>query len=146
MLNHVIPQLDMVFHPPFDRPYTTTAIGDGGNEMGLGALHEQIKTAVPKGGLIASSTTADFVIPAGISNWAGYAMAATLSLLAEKPLLPPVGTEKEVVSAMVMAGAVDGCTKLQEVSVDGVDFNLYLHVIQQISQVVDCFQTHQKEI
>lgn len=137
MLNHIIPQFDMMFHPPFDRSYVTTAIGDGGNEMGLGALHEQIKLSVPQGDLIASSTIADYVIPAGISNWAGYAMAATLSLLAEKPLLPPAGTEKEVVTAMVMAGAVDGCTKLQEVSVDGIDFNEYIHVIQQISQIVD---------
>ncbi len=138
-LNHVIPQLDIFFEPPFNRQYATTGIGDGGNEMGLGGLHEKISSAIPKGNLIASATKADYVIPAGISNWAGYAVAATLSLLAGKPLLPPFDTERAVVAAMVKAGAVDGCTKIQEMSVDGIDFNLYLQVIDRITQIVETY-------
>ncbi len=142
MLNHVIPQLDIMFHPPFERLYGTTAIGDGGNEMGLGSFYDEIKVSVPMGSLIATTTAADYVIPAGISNWGGYAMAAALSLLSGKPLLPPAGTEKEVVTAMIDAGAVDGSTKLREVSVDGIDFNLYIHVIEQISHIVNSVLHH----
>ncbi len=136
-LNHVVPQLDMMFHPPFERSYITTAVGDGGNEMGLGSFYDEITQSVPLGELIATTTTADYAIPAGISNWGGYAMAAALSLLSGEYLLPPMGTEKEVVTAMIDVGAVDGCTKRSEVSVDGIDFDLYIHVIQQISQIVD---------
>ena len=136
-LDHVIPQLDIMFDTSSEQVYTTTAIGDGGNEMGLGSFHDKIAASVPMGQLIATITPADYVIPAGISNWGGYAVAGVLSILSGRSLLPAAGTEKEVVNTMVDAGAVDGCIKQRVVSVDGIDFDLYLDVIQQIYQVVN---------
>ena len=136
-LDHVIPQLDMMLDPPFERCYSTTAIGDGGNEMGLGSFYDKIAASVPLGRLIATTTPADYVIPAGISNWGGYAVAGVLSILSGKSLFPPEGTERKVVTTMVDAGGVDGCIKQGIVSVDGIDFDLYLSVVQQISQMVN---------
>ena len=136
-LDHVIPQLDLLFDPPCDRPYVTTAIGDGGNEMGMGKVYDFIRCHVHLGKKIGCVTKADYVIPAGISNWAGYGLAAALSLLSRQNLLPPPGTERNVLEKMVQAGAVDGCTKKREVSVDGVPLDIYLNVIEDIIRIVN---------
>jgi hypothetical protein len=135
-LDHVIPQLDLLFDPPVDRPYVTTAIGDGGNEMGMGKVYDFIRSHVHLGKTIGCVTKADYVIPAGISNWAGYGLAAALSLLSRQKLLPPGGTERNVLEKMVQAGAVDGCTKKREVSVDGIPLHIYLNVIDDIFRIV----------
>ncbi|MDW7671315.1 MAG: DUF4392 domain-containing protein [Bacillota bacterium] len=135
-LDHVIPQLDLLFDPPGDRSYVTTAVGDGGNEMGMGKVYDFIKHHVHLGKTIGCVTKADYVIPAGISNWAAYGLSAALSLLSRQNLLPLPGTEKCVLEKMVQAGAVDGCTKKREVSVDGVTLDLYLGVIDEITSLV----------
>ncbi|XP_061097240.1 D-glutamate cyclase, mitochondrial [Conger conger] len=60
---------------------TTTGIGDGGNELGMGKVKEAVRTHMPNGGLVACDVAADFAITAGVSNWGGYAVAYSLYLL-----------------------------------------------------------------
>lgn len=57
---------------------STIAIGDGGNELGMGKVHEQVVKHIPHGDTIASTTPADFVIASGVSNWAGHALSLAL--------------------------------------------------------------------
>ena len=63
-------------------PWIRIAIGDGGNEVGMGALpRELIAGAVPNGDRIACVTPADHLIVCGVSNWGAYGLLAALSLL-----------------------------------------------------------------
>lgn len=132
MLDDLIPGADRLLDPPEPRNFTTLAVGDGGNELGLGNLRAQLGGQINHGELIFSATAADHVVPAGISNWGGYALAGALSLLSGKPLLRSPAHEHRVVEAMVAAGAVDGCTRQRTLSVDGLPWDDYASTLQDI--------------
>ena len=130
ILDDLVPATDRLLAPqPACR---TIAIGDGGNELGLGSLRDSIKSQVAHGELIFCTTPADYVIPAGISNWGAYALVAALSLLAGRLLLRPPEHEHAVLQALVAAGAVDGCTRETTLSVDGLGWEDYAKVLAEI--------------
>ena len=131
-LDDLVASADRLFVPRPDRNYATLAIGDGGNELGLGGLRDELSSRVPHGDLIFSATTADHVIAAGISNWGAYALTAALSLLSGQQLIHPPNHERLVLEAMVNAGAVDGCTKQRELSVDGLMWNDYARTLDDM--------------
>ena len=68
------------------------AIGDLGNEIGMGSIHETLEAYIPYaakntcrcgcGGGIAVRTKADNIITATVSDWGCYAMFAALAFLA----------------------------------------------------------------
>ncbi len=131
-LDDLIPGADRLLAPPTPREFTTLAIGDGGNELGLGDLRAQLAERITHGELIFCATAADHVVPAGISNWGGYALAAALSLLSGRLLLRSPEHERRVVEAMVAAGAVDGCTRQRTLSVDGLPWDDYANTLEDI--------------
>jgi len=65
------------------RPWVTIGIGDGGNEIGMGALPAEIVAAdIPNGALVAASVSADHLIVAGVSTWGGYGLLSAMALAA----------------------------------------------------------------
>ncbi len=128
-LDDLVPKADRFLLSDFQCPYRTIAVGDGGNELGFGGLRAALKDKVAHGELIFCSTPADYVIPAGVSNWGAYALVAALSLLAGKCLLRSPEHEHAVLEALCIAGAVDGCTKKNEISVDGLGWDDYASTI-----------------
>lgn len=72
------------------------------------------------------------MIAAGISNWGGSALAAALSLQSGRPLLRTPEHELSVLRAIVAVGAVDGCTKKNALSVDGLAWNDYAQTLADI--------------
>jgi len=64
----------------------TIGIGDGGNELGMGKVHDKVVESVPFGKSIASSTSCDYLITCGVSNWGGFAVAAGLCILSSCPI------------------------------------------------------------
>ena len=132
MLDDLVASADRLLSPPGARAYATLAIGDGGNELGLGGLRERLRGQINRGELIFSATPADHVIPAGISNWGAYALSAALAVLSGRPLLQPAAHERAVLEAMIGAGAVDGCTRQRELSVDGLAWGDYAGTLEDI--------------
>lgn len=132
MLDDLVASADRLFAPPRPRGYTTMAIGDGGNELGLGCLRHEFSQRINHGELIFSVAAADHVIAAGISNWGAYALAAALSLVSGQLLIRPPDHERAVLDAIVRAGAVDGCTKRCELSVDGLTWDDYVRTLEDI--------------
>lgn len=107
-------KLDYLFHDH----ETTVGIGDGGNEIGMGNVAEQIPSidTLPDDPAI---TRVNKLIIASVSNWGGYGLIAALSLLVGRNLLPSVQEEEEVIRGMVNEGAVDGISAQQICAVDG---------------------------
>jgi hypothetical protein len=67
--------------PEWERPWITIGIGDGGNEIGMSVLPEEIvRDDIPNGPLIASTTPADHLIVAGVSNWGGWGLLVAMAL------------------------------------------------------------------
>ncbi|MBV9200145.1 MAG: DUF4392 domain-containing protein, partial [Alphaproteobacteria bacterium] len=61
-------------------PWETIAIGDGGNEIGMGSLpRELIAQHVDHGEIIACTTPARHLIVAGVSNWGAYGLLGALA-------------------------------------------------------------------
>ena len=80
--------------------------------------------------------SADWNIVAGTSNWGAYALAAAVALLRGNPAaIAPFDSRQRraVVEHMVLHGpAVDGVTRRQEPTVDGLPFLTYLQPWQAI--------------
>lgn len=58
-----------------------TCVGDGGNEVGMAKVLDQVVRHIPHGDKIASVVSCDYLISAGVSNWGAYALATSLFAL-----------------------------------------------------------------
>lgn len=120
----------------------TTAIGDGGNELGMGKVYEKVKKFINHGEKIACSVAADYVIVVGVSNWGGLAISACLFKLSnEKDLfkfLYSVEDEVKLLDYIVKNGSIDGITGKQELSVDGFGYyDLHSKILEEIIKLVN---------
>jgi hypothetical protein len=136
ILDDIAPPADELFPAAAMRCWATAAIGDGGNELGMGSLKKACVAAVPLGERIFCAAAADYPIVSGISNWGAYALAGALSILIGRPLIASVATELAVLRAVCDAGAVDGCTGERSFSVDGLPAEAYGKVLREMYDIV----------
>lgn len=115
-----------------ERGITTISIGDGGNEIGMGALAETIEKYVPHGEAICAREVADIALISGVSNWWGWGVSALLSRMYGINLLPSDDMERGMLHEMVLAGSVDGCTKKPEETVDNLPMEVHLEVLSNV--------------
>jgi D-glutamate cyclase len=118
------------------------AVGDGGNEMGMGKLPSALIAAeVPNGASIASVTSCDHLIVAGVSNWGAYGLMTALAVLRpdwHDTMLAVMTAERElaVTTAIVeRAGAVDGVTARSEATVDGFGPEIHGALIEKLRSI-----------
>lgn len=135
-LGDLIPDTDVLFNIASRRGIKTIAIGDGGNEVGMGKVKDSIRRYVPLGEKISATYSADLLVIAGVSNWGAHGLSAGLSILSNKHLLYDVDMEKMLLKTMIDSGAVDGCTKRNEMSVDGLDLSYNLNILDEIRKVM----------
>lgn len=124
--------------------WTTIGIGDGGNEVGMGALTpQQVAAAVPHGEQIRCAVACDHLIVAGVSNWGAIALAAAVALLLAGTLDLAVAEQLApdrhltVLRAAVAGGAVDGVRGRPSETVDGVGADVDRKVIHRILASTD---------
>lgn len=107
----------------------TIGIGDGGNEVGFGAMREQIRDVLPLRGRslaghpsgVVTAISTDITVSASVSNWGAYAIVAALAVvLRRKDILHDSATEHELTAIAVAAGARDGATSTQALVTDGI--------------------------
>ena len=115
------------FCPRLDRLFSmaktpTFAIGDGGNEIGMGNFAEFLKAEL---GIFPAQTSCDYPIIASVSNWGAYGFLACLELVTKKNILLPTFDEvKTYLSHIVSRGATDGISGRNEMSVDGKGYHV----------------------
>ncbi len=126
----------------FNLPAESIGIGDRGNEIGAGKIPwEVFKESFPthREAVFCSRVKTDYLISCGISNWGGYALLAGVALALGRPEILKKVTHKQearVLEYLVRHGpAVDGITRKQEHSVDGVGFDDYMEVIERIKEI-----------
>ena len=135
--------IDDVFEAATARGVPTTAVGDGGNELGMRKVHEQVRRYIPHGPTIASAVAVQHLIAAGVSNWGAYALAAAVCLEMDMPTLAlealQVEAQRAVLSDLMALGVRDGCSRELALSVDGMQFDdehtAILRSIQDVLQV-----------
>uniref|UniRef100_H3APZ8 D-glutamate cyclase, mitochondrial n=1 Tax=Latimeria chalumnae TaxID=7897 RepID=H3APZ8_LATCH len=159
-IKHLVDPIDKLFLTAGTIPgISTTGIGDGGNELGMGKVKEAVKKHIQNGDLIACDVEADFAVTAGVSNWGGYAVACTLYILnnceiherylrkavgfpccSEKEswvsVLPSITKEEKLLQILVNHGIRSGRTGNLEMEVDGLPFyNFHSTMIAQLREV-----------
>jgi hypothetical protein len=123
-------------------PWGKLAVGDGGNEIGMGKLPDGlIARFVPNGASIACVTSCDHLVVAGVSNWGAYGLMAALAVLRPE-WSPAIGrfltAERDlaVTRAIVeKAGAVDGVTARRETTVDGFGPEIHGPLIEELGRI-----------
>jgi hypothetical protein len=124
-------------------PWRTIAIGDGGNEVGMGALPAGlIAREVAFGASIACVTPAEHLITAGVSHWGVYGLIAGLAAREaawRETLLGCLdpALEQRILQALVLHGpAVDGVTLRRALTIDGMDLAVHGAKLRQVRDVI----------
>uniref|UniRef100_A0A663M8G7 D-glutamate cyclase, mitochondrial n=1 Tax=Athene cunicularia TaxID=194338 RepID=A0A663M8G7_ATHCN len=158
-IKHLVDPIDELFLAAQTIPgVTTTGVGDGGNELGMGKVQDAVKKHIKNGDIIACDVEADFTIVAGVSNWGGYAIACALYILSTCEIhdrylrkavgfprlskktvwlsaLPSVTKEEKLLKTLVRYGVRSGKTASLEMEVDGLPFyNTHSLMIEKLLQ------------
>lgn len=135
-LSDIVPNVDILFQRAKEIGIATIAIGDGGNEIGMGKVRSDVINSVYRGEQICSVFATDFLIIAGVSNWGGHALVAVLSILAQRCLLHDVNIEILLIKRIVEVGAVDGCTKKRTFTVDGLSLEENISIFLKLNYIL----------
>ncbi len=123
-------------------PIVTLGLADGGNEIGTGRIAwELVRAAVPShvAGRIACRIATDYLILAGVSDWAAYALAAAVCVeRGRREVLAPWNSagQRLLIETLVSAGALDGVTRTSRATVDGLPLERYLEVFDEIRRIL----------
>ena len=141
-----LPDLEYLFYEATSRGILTIGIIDRGNEIGSGTIEEAVRKITPyanfcrcpcKAGTACTVKT-DIVFPASVSNWGAYAISAMMGYLLNNPaLLQDDDTERRMLEACIMAGAVDGITVQPIMGVDGVGLKGQQGIVNLLHAIVE---------
>jgi len=115
----------------------TIAIGDGGNEIGMG----NIAFAIENLDINASVTTCDELLVADVSNWAAYGLIAFLSRWHQQDLLEkrdPIA----VLQYLSGKGSVDGVTRDNTITEDGLPASEGINLINELRSLLGFVEIH----
>ncbi|MEK5108921.1 DUF4392 domain-containing protein [Cytobacillus sp. FSL K6-0129] len=130
-------RIDYLINKAMDNNIPTIAIGDGGNEIGMGNVLEAVEEFVPHGKTIASVTKVDLLLTASVSNWGCYAVCAALALKNKNlNYLHNEADERRMLDAAILSGHVDGATGKAEATVDGFPLSTNIAIIEMLNSVV----------
>ena len=109
----------------------TIAIGDGGNELGMG----KAQAALSALNIRAAICDCDELIVADVSNWAAYALHALVQWLDNKPQHLALDVQ-EALAYLVAVGAVDGVTGLPTPTEDGFPATAGPHLLAEANTIL----------
>jgi D-glutamate cyclase len=125
-------------------PWDTIAVGDGGNEIGMGALPRALIAAhVEHGGTIACVTPAQHLIVAGVSHWGAYALLGALAVIRTEWRLRLLqcldeALDRKILEATVHDGpAVDGVSRVQASTIDNFDLAFHHQKLRMIRALAE---------
>ncbi len=120
-------------------PWHTIAVGDGGNEIGMGSIPRAIlERDIAHGADIACVIPADHLIVAGVSHWGGYALLAALAMVRPAWRAAMLGAldptlDRAILTSMLRFGpAVDGVTLRREATIDSLGMDRHHAILAAI--------------
>ena len=109
----------------------TIAIGDGGNEIGMGNVQGLLESF----NIIPAVTKSDELILSDVSNWGVYGILAFLSIWSKKDLLNETCPE-QVLKYISKLGSVDGVTRRNELTEDSLPASEGIALISRIRSLI----------
>ncbi|MGB3390063.1 MAG: glutamate cyclase domain-containing protein [Pseudaminobacter sp.] len=115
----------------------TIGIGDGGNELGMGAIQADIRRLLRHGDQFAPAFEVDVLVAVAVSNWGAYGIAACIAALSHNvEHFHDARVEEAMLRAAAGAGLIDGITGWVEPSVDGISLPAQAAVVELLSTIV----------
>ena len=127
-------KIDFLIREANKKGILTIGIGDGGNEIGMGLIQDDIKRYIPFGNKckcpcgagIAPSTKTDFLITAAVSNWGAYGLGAGLAILkGRQDIFHNEEIERRVLEKAADAQFIDGISGYTEPGADGLSSSVH---------------------
>jgi hypothetical protein len=112
-------------------------IGDGGNEVGMGNFTPALSRSMPDYAKCLCVVKTNVCLPVDVSNWGAYALASALSSIRGEWLGQSLEEEASMSLSLSRAGVVDGITKKNETSVDGMPLEKQIEVVSFLRQAVN---------
>jgi len=109
----------------------TIAIGDGGNEIGMGNVAEALSQLE----IIPAATKVDELLIADVSNWGVYGLIAFLSLWREEDLLAGIDPYR-ILQYLSDLGSVDGVTRINTLTEDGLSPEEGADILLRLRQLI----------
>ena len=145
-VTHLEAKQDILFERLCAMGVTNIAIGDLGNEIGLGVIGDYIKEKIPFagrnacscgcGGGICVRTKADNIITATVSDWGCYSLIAMLAFILENPdIMHDAETEKAALEAACANGLID-MTGESVPAIDGFGTDIILPIVTLMKELV----------
>jgi len=138
--------LDLLFNSARRLGKRTVGIGDGGNEIGFGKVHERLsrewpqynyREVTPCGGGVYSVVETDVLLVANSSNMGAHAVTAGLALLrADLSLCHTAESELALAHVGVGLGLIDGGSGLLRPWCDGVPPSANAAVVEVMRTIV----------
>jgi D-glutamate cyclase len=135
--------LECLFEKASESAVLTIAVGDGGNEIGMGSIIQSVRENVPAGRRCrceceagtACTVTADRLVVANTSNLGAYGIVACMGLLADRSdLIHTRSMEDRLLEAVASAGCMDA--GFVSPSVDGGE-DSSRPIVELLHRVVD---------
>lgn len=120
-------------------------IGDQGNEVGLGAVREDVKRLMEFGPTcqcpcktgMASGTSATHTVIGAVSDWGALGVVACLAhLVGNADLIPDPTMVARIVEQEVQAGAIDAVSRAPITRVDGYDIPFNQRLVSYLHDMV----------
>ncbi|WP_420583710.1 glutamate cyclase domain-containing protein [Ruegeria sp.] len=138
-------RVDMLFDLALERGIPVVAVGDGGNEIGMGKVADHVKAHVPYGdtcqcgcgGGIGAVTGCDVLVTAACSNWGCTAIAAAMAARAgHAGLLHTPEREALLLDTMVANGLINSTHGVVDDNVDGFPRQSHIAIAELCRTIV----------
>ncbi len=138
-------KIDFLMEEAIHRKVWTLGIGDGGNEIGMGNIREEIRKKLPFGDKclcpcgsgISPVTQTDLLVTATVSNWGAYGVSACLAILLRNPdILHDPEMERWILEHASRAGFIDGISGFVEPGADGLTAEVHCQIISLLNVIV----------
>ena len=142
----LVGKVDLLFNEAKRRGVFTIGIGDGGNEVGMGCILDDVLEIVPTGRKIGAAVATDLLVVAGTANWGAYAIEACLAAALHMPeALHSLAEERRVTEAAARSGFIDPCTGLASGWVDGTPPICSESMLELLRQMVELRLTRKRQ-
>jgi hypothetical protein len=109
----------------------TIAIGDGGNEIGMGNITDSLKDL----DIISSATRCDELLIADVSNWGAHGLLAMLSVISGTDMLAE-WDNLAILGYLSERGSVDGVTRQNTLTEDGLNADISEQLIDELKKII----------
>ncbi len=132
-------RIDRLFDAGISRGIPTVAVGDGGNEIGMGLVAEAVQASVPFagkgdcpcGGGIGAVSSADVLMTAAVSNWGCTAICAAMAMrLGDPRLIHTPKMEARLLEVMTANGLINSADGIIDPHVDGIQDSTHIAVAE----------------